>query len=342
MRYSRQRKDVKMRVDVFINDKAGNTRHLDLVTPVTAALSESELFFHFPRSLPEMPQLLNQVLERGTDCLTVCGGDGTLNSLLSTLVERLRLQKKLPPVSIIPTGTANDLASGFGISKDIASAARSAFEGKIKNVDVLEITSEHQKSYMLTNGGMGIPAETAYHANRAKTWSQSKSPCTLPRIFHPLTKAGKILVSKIGPKIYEAMLVRELYRWKNDSWEVTLESPNAKPFTTNAPMILINNQSTIGGSFIPAPNTLNHDGNFNVFLLNSNRFFSQIKNVLSIKNGTLPGPEHCSSFETSEIKFRAHENAKPITFFGDGEIMHKDIRELNIRCIHPGIPLLIK
>ena len=327
-----------MRVDILINRKAGLSRNADLISPVRNAIPHGSLYFHLPESLQESEQELQRILNRGTDCLMICGGDGTLNSILKPLMDRLNANEKVPPISIIPTGTANDLASELKISKKIEIAAKAAYQGTIRNVDVLEISSSHGKSYMITNGGMGIPAETAHQANRAKEWAQRTTPCTLPRLFHPFSKLGKKLVTQVGPKIYEAMLLRELLRWENDDWSVTIEAPDQKPIHTKAPMILVNNQSSIGGHFVPAPKTQNHDGTFNVFLFNPTQILPQLSSILSIKNGIIPSA--CPSFETSEISFSATSNAKPFTFFGDGEVIHREIREMSIRCIHPGLPIL--
>lgn len=326
-----------MKIDIIINRKAGTPGRADLIEPVRSALSHCGLDFHLPESIPETRDILSRVVDRGTDCLMICGGDGTLNSVLDPLVERMEFGEKVPPLCLIPTGTANDLASTLGVSRKIGQAARAAYEGKIRNIDILEITSEKTKSYMITNGGMGIPAETAFHANRAKEWAKSSAKCTLPKIFRPLSYFGKKAVNRAGSKIYEAMLVRELLRWEQDAWEIHMESPDHKPAITRAPMILVNNQSSIGGNFVPAPMTLNHDGKFNVFLFSPTRLMSQVKSIVDIKRGKIT--DRCPNFETTDVKFTVPAHAKPFTFFGDGEIIHRDVRELAVRCIHPGLPV---
>ncbi len=327
-----------MKIDIIVNRKAGPSRNVNLIDPVRSAVSHCGLDFHLPESIPETQNILERVLNRGTDCLMICGGDGTLNSVLHSLVERMQASERVPPLCLIPTGTANDLASTLGISRKIGRAARAAYEGKIRNIDVLEITSAQTTSYMITNGGMGIPAETAFQANRAKEWAKSTTACTLPRIFHPLSYLGKKLVNRIGPKIYEAMLLRELLRWEQEAWEIQVEAPDQRPEITRAPMILVNNQAKIGAKFMPAPETLNHDGRFNVFMFNPTRFMHQIRSILEIKRGKIS--DTCPNFETSEVKFTVGHGAKPFTFFGDGEIIHRDVRELSVRCIHPGLPVL--
>jgi hypothetical protein len=36
----------------------------------------------------------------------------------------------------------------------------------------------------------------------------------------------------------------------------------------------------------------------------------------------------------------ATDKSKPLTFFGDGEILHRDAREITVRCIPNGIPVV--
>ena len=53
--------------------------------------------------------------------LVVCiGGDGTLNEVVSGLIE---IDKKIP-VGYIPAGSTNDFASSLEISKDVVQAAK--------------------------------------------------------------------------------------------------------------------------------------------------------------------------------------------------------------------------
>ena len=68
------------------------------------------------------------------DLLVCVGGDGTLSEVISGL---MRLDKdRRPAVGYIPMGTANDIASSLGISKDPETAARDAVTGSPMIIDI--------------------------------------------------------------------------------------------------------------------------------------------------------------------------------------------------------------
>ena len=63
----------------------------------------------------------------------VCaGGDGTLNEVISGLMENPAPHK----LGYIPVGTTNDLASSLGISKDPVQAAKDIIEGYAEKIDI--------------------------------------------------------------------------------------------------------------------------------------------------------------------------------------------------------------
>lgn len=66
------------------------------------------------------------------DIIVVCGGDGTLNEVITGLT-RAKLDIKL---GYIPSGTLNEWSSGLGISRSIDRAARDILTGKEVLLDI--------------------------------------------------------------------------------------------------------------------------------------------------------------------------------------------------------------
>lgn len=66
------------------------------------------------------------------DRIVVAGGDGTLNELVSAIME---LDEPVE-IGYLPAGTANDFARSHGISKNPVKAAKIAVSGSIHEVDV--------------------------------------------------------------------------------------------------------------------------------------------------------------------------------------------------------------
>lgn len=338
-----------MQVDILINPRARQVNGAQIERELRSALFRCELTMHSPSSVAETQALIERRAMEGTDFFVICGGDGTLNVAVHPLMKaRKKLSqngRKLPPVCVIPSGTANDLASELGISRRIHRAARAILEGGVKLVDILEIKARGENgaktAYMITNGGIGIPSQTADKANLLRQWIRAKAE---DESVHPLLqtvfKAGRLLVHAAGSRIYEMLLVGDLGQWDQSHWEVEIDIPGKTSFVTKAPFIMINNQPSLGAKFRLAPFTSNSDGTFNILLIQPTELMAQAKAILDIRRGRIPDLGDCPSFEAQSIKLRALESSRTMTFFGDGEILHRDAREISIRCLHPGLPIV--
>lgn len=330
-----------MRVDILINGNAGHVNRTEIETRVKRVLFRCDLHFHSPTSIETMREIIERVSEAGSECLMVGGGDGTLNSCLEPIMRRYHSGKRIPPICLVPVGTANDLAFTLKIPRRIEKAARAVLEGKVENVNVLEITSGGKVAHMITNGGLGIPAETAENANHLRSWMKSEaandtSSANRKRIF----KLGEKLISRVGPKIYEILLIRNVALWKTENWDVELEIEGRPPFRTRAPFILLNNQPSLAGGFVTAPLTTHSDGVFNIMTVEPTLLGGQLKAIWDIRRGRVPPANICPTYETKSMRLSVSDTSLPLTFFGDGEILHKDVREIEVKCLHPGIPFI--
>lgn len=68
----------------------------------------------------------------GADLLVACGGDGTLNEVITGLL----LGGHSTPIGYIPCGSTNDFASGIGLPLQPLKAARSIVSGSAHTVDI--------------------------------------------------------------------------------------------------------------------------------------------------------------------------------------------------------------
>lgn len=87
-----------------------------------------------------------------------CGGDGTLNEVVSGIVEHDTI------VGVIPAGPANDLARAAGISLRPGEAIANLADGRAREIDLLEIGGGEAWSVVAV--GMGIDARTVERAER--------------------------------------------------------------------------------------------------------------------------------------------------------------------------------
>ena len=94
------------------------------------------------------------------DAVLCCGGDGTLNEVLTGLREA---HSKMP-VGYIPAGTTNDFANGLGLPLDPPEAAREIAvnlnRGKLMNFDVGRFGAEKYFCYIASFGAFSSPSYT--------------------------------------------------------------------------------------------------------------------------------------------------------------------------------------
>ena len=87
-------------------------------------------------------------LSDDVDTVVVSGGDGTLNEVLTGL---LQSDKKLP-IGYIPTGSTNDFATTLGITLDPKQAAMQIVSGVPMDIDVGKFSDDRYFSYIASFG----------------------------------------------------------------------------------------------------------------------------------------------------------------------------------------------
>ena len=85
---------------------------------------------------------------RSADLIVCSGGDGTLNEVVSGMMEL----KRLPVLGYIPAGSTNDYAASLGLPRRIENAARLAAEGKASPVDVGKFGDDRYFVYIAAFG----------------------------------------------------------------------------------------------------------------------------------------------------------------------------------------------
>ncbi len=85
---------------------------------------------------------------RNYDMMICCGGDGTLNEVVSGLMS---INYDIP-IGYIPAGTTNDLARTFNIPKDIKKSIKFIYNGKLTYHDIGIINDKNYFSYVSSFG----------------------------------------------------------------------------------------------------------------------------------------------------------------------------------------------
>lgn len=331
-----------MKVSAIINAKAGSV-NADLVeTKIRDALFRCDLNLIRPGSIKEMQVFIRQELDRGTDSILIAGGDGTINASIQAIYQVSKEGSELPRIAIVRAGTANDLASEIGVSWHIDRAARNILEGSTSRIDVIQVEGDGRMAYMLTNGGVGIPALTAELANNLRETLRRAASCPkAQKIVKGISGLGYRAIKSVGSGVYPLMILEALRTWDQKTWGLDISIPGKMNIETRAPIILVNNQARLGSSFLPAPYTSNTDGTVNLLIAEGESLKDHLTAALHIKNGQVDRDARFKSFELKEFTMRARHRDGALTFFGDGEILHNKVSEITVRCLTRGLPVVV-
>lgn len=122
------------KVRLFFNRRSGPgaSRFLRVQEAVSREWSteDADIAWYFPSSREESHRMVGRALDDGTDCVIVCGGDGTVSSIGRELIGTG------VPMGIVPLGSGNGLARHFGASMDPAAAVAQLACGAVRDLDV--------------------------------------------------------------------------------------------------------------------------------------------------------------------------------------------------------------
>ncbi len=121
-------------------------------------------------------ELARELVEKGYDRLLVLGGDGTLNEVVTGIMQahisdalRARVQ-----VGLMPRGTGNDYGRFWGLTRDFKKSLDNFFNGKATPVDVGRVTfernGEEQHYYFINSLGFGVDPLCCMYADKLKPY----------------------------------------------------------------------------------------------------------------------------------------------------------------------------
>lgn len=166
--------------------------------------------------------------------ILIAGGDGTVNYIVNLLMTN----KITTPISIIPTGTANDFASMLGISNDVEKACHKILKGTFRDIDLGVVNGKYfvnvfscglftdvsqRTPTILKNtfgnlayyvGGLGeIPSFRKMTIKIESNGGNYEGSCLIFFVFNGKT-AGKIKIAK-GAKIDDGLLDVLIFKGDN-------------------------------------------------------------------------------------------------------------------------------
>jgi diacylglycerol kinase (ATP) len=281
-----------MKIMVIVNprSKRGSDGHLQ------SSLKEGLRKSHAEISKTAYPghatQIAQRAVRRGFDTVVAVGGDGTVNEVLNGIVG------SEVALGVIPTGTANDLASHYRIPGDLNQACEVVRRRRVHRTDVLSVNQR----YYLTAGGTGLPCDVASIANSIK--SHGAAGRLLGRILSTrLYLVAALWAVAVRPRLHNPLEIHCL----------------GQSFAADTLSLTISNQPFLGGRFMVSPSAADDDGRFDVCLISNSKNRAQILSILlRVLSGTHTHSPSVLSWKARELVVSAQQ---PLGFFGDGEVI---------------------
>jgi diacylglycerol kinase (ATP) len=181
---------------------------------------------------------LTAALSEPADVIVIAGGDGTVCKVLNQMPARD------VPVAILPLGTANNIASSFGIGGPIAEIAVRLHTAERRQLDVGQATGPWGRSWFIEGAGLGALVRLADSFNGRKDKGEAR--------LDAARRALRELLKDIEPDRVELLL-------------------DGRPLPARHLMVEVLNIAYGGPRLLFAPDVDPGDGQLDVLLLESER-----------------------------------------------------------------------
>ena len=234
----------------------------------------------------EVLDIVNTNFNLGYNIFVACGGDGTLNNLINSVMELdLSIYENIN-ITALPLGKANDFATNFNISVKIFESMMLSFNSR--RIPMIKVNEK----YFITGGCFGFSAKMI------------ESKINLEK-----NKFHKFWFNLLGFNLYTVLSIYYLSKFKSlPKFNIDDETYSSVLMTT------IMNQRYIGKKFYFA-HKKNSDEYFEVRNINDVNSFS---NRLKLMDSVMKKNCEYKSFKFEKVKFKFPCD---VSFMGDGEIL---------------------
>ena len=260
---------------------------------------ENPIWYEVPKSSKARKAVLRAV-KKGAKLIFVWGGDGMVQQCTDALAGSPKVA-----MAILPAGTANLLASNFGIPKDIAKAVDIGLKGTRRQIDVGVMNGER----FAVMAGVGFDAIMMHGVDGATK-----------------RRLGRLAYIRSGVNAMQANRVRMTVRVDGAVW-----------FEGKASAALIGNVGTVTGGLVLFPDASPSDGMLEVGVVTASSTWQWIRVFSRIARGHL---ERSPFIQTTHGKKIAIELARKVRYELDGSARPPEKR-LQIRVKTGAITLCV-
>jgi diacylglycerol kinase (ATP) len=226
----------KKNIHFIINPIAGTRRIANFEQLILQHLDLTKFnpSFSFTTKESRGEEIAKEAIEKGAEVIIAVGGDGTVNTIASTLIHKNTI------FGIIPNGSGNGLALCLGISTQIPKAIKIINDFNIKKID----TGIYNNKPFIGIAGIGFDAHIA-------------------NLFNKNKKRGLIN--------YVKLVVKEFFSYQEQLYQLEVDG---KKLEKKLFMINICNSNQFGNNVIIAPNAYLDDGLFDLILVRKPFYYS--------------------------------------------------------------------
>ena len=239
------------------------------------------------------------------ECVFCAGGDGTLDEVVSGLMENPR--RSPLPVGYIPAGTTNDFASSLGIPSDMKEAARAAVTGKPMLCDLGKFNEDTYFTYV---AAFGLFTETSYETPQ----DMKNMLGHMAYVLQGMMDLGKM----------------RTYRFRVESDEVSM--------TDDFVFGMITNSRSVGGfPDLTGSRVDLSDGLFEVTLIKMPANILELNDIVQYFNRMTDSSDLVYQFKTAHIVLESDEEVK---WTRDGEFGGA-LRRVEVTNIHRSLKIIV-
>lgn len=250
-------------------------------------------------------ELAANAFRNGFDLVVCCGGDGTLNEVISGLLSS-EMSAKVP-LGYIPAGSTNDFADTLGIPSSPTAAAVNICKSVRMGIDVGKFGDDHNFSYIATFGAFSAASYSA----------------------------PQELKNSIGHLAYLLEGIKELGNMHRYKAKITADG---KEFSGEYIYCSVSNTRSVAGLVKLSENIVDlHDGLFEVILV---KYPNNLADTNRIVTGVLSNDFTGNMFEFFKAKDISFETEEDTDWSLDGEKAEGG-KNVHIRNLHSAIEMYI-
>ena len=249
----------------FINPISGPRRKISIDKLIAEKTRSQNIAFEIldANNSGDYPFLRDKIERENITDVVVCGGDGTVNQLVSALVD------VDVNIGIIPLGSGNGLAYSAKIPRDVEAALQVIFRGKGTFIDAFFINER----FCCMLCGVGFDAQVAHDFAEVKTR---------------------------GLATYIRLTVKNFLIAPTFHFDITIKG---KTFSTEAFFISVANSNQFGNNFTIAPQASLSDGLLDIVIVKKMNRIKLIWKVLQQMRTGIPSHHEEKNFHKNEVLY---------------------------------------